>query len=112
MSSTAYSETRIGGGDFVAWAFGSAFRPLHALVAAPSLLFLTTLGLMLFHPPDFNFHSIDRLAFGLLILVVVLRACVLRQSLRFGGPVTLPMLALLVLAFCGAIAQPNDAETW
>ena len=23
-----------------------------------------------------------------------------------------PMLALLLLAFCGAIAQPNDAETW
>ena len=40
--------------------------------------------LMLFHPPDFNFHSIDRFAFGLLILVVLLRVCVLRQPLRLG----------------------------
>ena len=112
MSSTAYSETRIGGGDFVAWAFGSVFRPLHALVAAPGLLFLATLGLMLFHPPDFNFHSIDRFAFGLLVLVVLLRACVLRQPLRFAGPVTWPMLTLLLLAFYGIISQPSDAETW
>ncbi len=67
---------------------------------------------MLFHPPDFHFHSIDRIAFGLLILVVLLRACVLRQPLRFGDPITWPMLALLGLAFCGAVSQTNDAETW
>jgi putative inorganic carbon (HCO3(-)) transporter len=68
--------------------------------------------LMLFHPPDFNFHSIDRFAFGLLILVVLLRVCALRQSLRLGGPITWRMLAMLLLAFCGAVSQPNDAETW
>ena len=67
---------------------------------------------MLFHPPDFHFHSIDRVALGLLILVVLLRACVLRQPLRFGGPVTWPMLALLLLAFYGAVSQPNGDETW
>ena len=79
---------------------------------APSILFLATLTLMLFHPPDFNFHSIDRFAFGLLILVVLLRVCVLRQPLRLGGPVTWPMLAMLLLAFYGVVSQPNDAETW
>jgi len=68
--------------------------------------------LMLFHPPDFNFHSIDRFAFGLLILVVLLRVCVLRQPLRLCGPVTWPMLAMLLLAFYGVVSQPNDAETW
>ena len=89
-----------------------SFRLLHPLIVAPSLLFLATLTLMLFHPPDFNFHSIDRIAFGLLILVVLLRACVLRQPLRFSGPVTWPMLAMVLLAFYGVISQPNDAETW
>jgi O-antigen ligase len=112
MSSAAHPGTRISGSDVFASAIGAAFRPLHALIAAPSLLFLITLGLMLFHPPDFNFHSTDRIAFGLLILVVLLRACVLRQTLRFSGPLTWPMLALLALAFCGAIRQPNEAETW
>ncbi len=68
--------------------------------------------LMLFHPPDFNFHSIDRFAFGLLILIVLLRVCVLRQPLRLGGPVTWRMLAMLLLAFYGVVSQPNDAETW
>jgi len=70
------------------------------------------MALMLFHPPDFHFHSIDRVALGLLILVVLLRACVLRQPLRFGGPVAWPMLALLALAFYGAVAQPHGDETW
>jgi len=112
MSSTPYPAARISGNTVFAWIVGGSLRPLHALIAAPSLLFLATLALMLFHPPDFNFHSLDRLAFGLLILVVLLRACVLRQPLQLRGPVTWPMLALLLLAFYGAVSQPNDAETW
>jgi putative inorganic carbon (HCO3(-)) transporter len=112
MSSVAHRVTRIPGTNALAGTIGASFRPLQALIAEPALLFLVTLGLMLFHPPDFHFHSIDRIAFGLLILVVLLRACVLRQPLRFGDPITWPMLALLGLAFCGAVSQTNDAETW
>jgi len=112
MSSNAYPAARFPGSSVLAWAIGGSFRPLHALMVAPSLLFLTTLALMLFHPPDFNFHSIDRFAFGLLILVVLLRACVLRQPFRSATPMTWPMLALLLLAFYGVVSQPNDAETW
>lgn len=79
---------------------------------APSLLFLTTLALMLFHPPDFNFHSVDRVAFGLLIFVVLLRVCTLRDPFEFRGLVTCPMLALVLLAFCGIVSQSSDVETW
>jgi O-antigen ligase len=82
------------------------------LIVAPSLLFLATLALMLFHPPDFNFHSVDRVAFGLLIFVVMLRVCALQDSLQFRSLVTYPMLALVLLAFYGMVSQPNDAETW
>ncbi|MGA8489070.1 MAG: O-antigen ligase family protein [Terriglobales bacterium] len=112
MSSTVCPATRIPAGSVFAWGISGSLRLLHPLVVAPSLLFLGTLALMLFHPPDFNFHSIDRLAFGLLIVVVLLRVCVLRQPLRFSGPVTWPMLAMLALAFYGVVSQPNDAETW
>jgi putative inorganic carbon (HCO3(-)) transporter len=112
MSSITYPTTRIRAGSFLAWTVSFPFRLLHPLMVAPSLLFLGTLVLMLFHPPDFNFHSIDRFAFGLLILVVLLRACVLRQSLRFSRPVAWPMLAMLALAFYGVVSQPNNAETW
>ena len=112
MSSIAHPATRIPGTNALAWAIGASFRPLHALTAAPALLVLVTLGLMLFHPPDFYFHSIDRVAFGLLVLVVLLRACVLRQPLRFWSPVAWPMLALLLLAFFDAASQPYGAEIW
>jgi len=112
MSSTAHPVARIPGSNLFASVVGNSFRPLHALIVEPSLLFLVTLALMLFHPPDFNFHSMDRFAFGLLILVVLLRACVLRQPLLICAPVTWPMLALLLLAFYGVASQPSDAETW
>jgi putative inorganic carbon (HCO3(-)) transporter len=112
MSSIAYPAARIRGGGALAWTVSGSLRLLHPLIVAPSLLFLATLALMLFHPPDFNFHSVDRFAFGLLILVVLLRACVLRQPLRFSGPVSWPMLAMTLLAFYGVVSQPNDAETW
>ena len=112
MSSTAHPVARIPGSNLFALLVGNSFRPLHALIVEPSLLFLATLALMLFHPPDFNFHSMDRFAFGLLILIVLLRACVLRQPLLIRAPVTWPMLALLLLAFYGVASQPSDAETW
>jgi putative inorganic carbon (hco3(-)) transporter len=113
MSSTVRPQVHVPGRSSIfAWTIGGSLRPLHALIVAPALLFLATLTLMLFHPPDFNFHSIDRFAFALLILVVLLRVCVLQRPVHFDAPATWPMLALLFLAFYGAVSQPNDAETW
>jgi O-antigen ligase len=94
------------------WSFAAAFRPLHALLASPSLLLLATLTAMLFRPPDLKLYDLDRLAFLLLVFAVLLRALLLRQSLRITGPVTWPMLGLLLLAFGGALARPYQAETW
>jgi O-antigen ligase len=87
-------------------------RPLHALIVAPSWLFLATMVLMLFHPPDYQFHSIDRIALGLLIFVVLLRVCLLQRPMRFRAPITLPMLGMLTLAFAGVVTQPYAAENW
>ena len=112
MSSAAHMAIRIPGKDAFAWAIGASFRPLHALIVAPSLLFLATLALMLFHPPEFHFHCLDRISFGVLILIALLRACILREPLWFRDRVTWPMLALLLLAFYGAVTQPNGDETW
>lgn len=109
--STAFTASRYSGGLFAVTA-KAIFAPLQALIAAPSLLFVVTLALMLFHPPDVNFHSIDRIVFGLLAVVVLLRICVLRESLRPAPLVTWPMVALLVLAFADAISHPYETETW
>lgn len=96
----------------LARALGVLLLPLQAMIAAPDIVFLAALGLMLFHSPDFNFYSIDRIAFGVLIFVVFLRVCVLRLPAPVEKRVTLPMLALVVLAFAGALTQSYDAETW
>ena len=54
------------------WTFVTALRPLHALIAAPSFIYLTALTVMLFRPPDLQFYHLDRIAFLVLILAVTL----------------------------------------
>jgi len=81
-------------------------------MCAPSLLFILTMVLMLFHSPDAPFPPYDRFALLLLAFVVLLRACVLRASLHLARPVTLPMLGLLMLALGGVLAQRYEAEAW
>jgi putative inorganic carbon (HCO3(-)) transporter len=90
----------------------AAFRPLHALMASPVLLFMATLTAMLFRPSDLQFYDLDRIAFVLLVVVVVLRALVLRQPLRPAGMVTWPMLGLTALAVASALVQPYQSEAW
>ena len=90
----------------------SAVRPLHALAAQPSLLFIATLAVMLFRPPDVQFYSLDRIAFFALIFVVLIRTLALKQSVRIAGPITLPMFGLLLLAFYRLLLEPYAAENW
>lgn len=81
-------------------------------MAAPALLFLFTMTVMLFRPADYRFHSYDRFAFVLLIFVVLLRSWTMRIPVRIAGPISWPLFALLLLAFYDAAAQPYDPETW
>lgn len=98
--------------DFVGWTISACFRPLHALIIAPALLFLFTMAVMLFRPADYRFHSYDRFAFVLLIFVVLLRSWTLRAPIPIAGPLIWPMSGLLLLALYDALSQPYDPETW
>jgi putative inorganic carbon (hco3(-)) transporter len=98
--------------DLLAWFIRAGARPIQALVATPSLLFMAVIGLMLFHPPDYRFPPYDRIAFVALVLVVLLRICVLRTPIILPRPVTWPMLGLVMLALCGVSSQPYDPEIW
>ena len=90
----------------------AAFRPVHALVAAPALLFLATLTVMLFRPPDIQFYWLDRIAFLLLLFVVLLRALVLRQPVTITHSGMWPMAALVLLGLAAVLSQPYDPENW
>jgi O-antigen ligase len=81
-------------------------------MVAPSLLFLATMTVMLFRPPDIQLYWLDRVGLLLLVFVVLLRALVLRQSLRIAGLVAWPMLGLLLLAFFALWAQPYEPQNW
>lgn len=98
--------------DLLAASIKAALRPVQALIAAPSLLFIATMALMLFHPPDAHVQAYDRFAFCILVFIVLLRACALREAICLRGPVTLPLMVLVVLAFSQLVAQPYNAEIW
>lgn len=98
--------------EVLGWTISACFRPLYALMAAPALLFLFTMTVMLFRPADYRFHSYDRFAFVLLIFVVLLRSWTMRVPIRIAGAVVWPVFALLVLALYDALSQPYDPETW
>jgi putative inorganic carbon (HCO3(-)) transporter len=87
-------------------------RPLQAIMALPSLLFLAALAAMLFRHPNVSFYEVDRVAFGLLVLAVVGKAVVLRQRLCRIERATLPMLGLTVLAVASVAGQSFDNQTW
>jgi hypothetical protein len=94
------------------WTVVTASRPLHALVAAPAILFLTTLAVMLFRPPDLQFYWLDRIAFLLLLFVVLLRTLVQRRRATIAHPAMWPMIALLLLGIASLLAQPYDSQSW
>jgi putative inorganic carbon (hco3(-)) transporter len=90
----------------------AVLQPLHFLIAEPSLLFILTLSLMLFHAPDGPAFPYDRFALVLLIFIVFLRACVLHEPLRLPSVATWPLLGLLLLALHASLAQPYTPEVW
>ena len=101
------------------WAAEAGWRPveiglrgLQLTMAAPTALFLVALTAMLLRHPDVPFYEIDRVAFVLLLIVVLARAVIVRQSLLPIERASWPMLGLASLAVAGAISQPFDNQTW
>ncbi|HVI09078.1 MAG TPA: O-antigen ligase family protein [Candidatus Binatia bacterium] len=90
----------------------TGLRFLQFLTASPSTLFLAALAAMLLRHPDVPFYEIDRVAFGVLVLGLAARAVVLHHSLLIFERVTLPMLALTLLAVTSVLIHPFDNQAW
>ena len=112
MATSGQSSLRNAVPALAHWTVVAAFWPLHALIAAPAILFLTTLTVMLFRPPDMQFYWLDRIAFLLLLFIVLLRAMVLRRRVTIANPTMWPMAALMLLGAASLLAQPYDAQGW
>ncbi len=93
-------------------AIKTLLRPLQALIAAPTLLFLTALTAMLFCHPDVSFHRLNRVSFALLIVGVVGRAVVLKQEVLWLERATWPMIALTAVVLISLVGRPIDEDTW
>jgi O-antigen ligase len=96
-----------------AWfAAGLILRPLHLALCFPSVLYLATLLVFLFRPPDFYFYYADRIAFFTVAFFVGLRALAYRERLPFIAGISWPMLGLIGLAVFRACREPLDPQTW
>jgi O-antigen ligase len=85
---------------------------LHAIFARIELLFLATLAIILFRPPDVQLYEMDRIALVALAYFVLLRAFFLRQILPLAGSINLPLLGLLALGLWRLLAAPYQAQDW
>src|SRR5208337_1058054 len=54
----------------------------------------------------------DRIAFGILVFFIALRALALRQEIPFFAGLSLPMMALTSLAVIRVLREPFDAQIW
>src|SRR5208283_2741441 len=91
---------------------GVLLRPLHLALAFPSVLYVGAMTVFLFRPPDlFSFYA-DRIAFGVLVFLVALRAMALRDKIPFFAGLSLPMLSLMALAVLRALREPFDPQIW
>jgi putative inorganic carbon (hco3(-)) transporter len=90
----------------------AALRPMQALMAEPSLLFLIALSAMLLHHPDVPSYEIDRIALLLLLAAVGGRLVLQRRPANVFTRASWPMLGLTLLALGGALRQPFDPEVW
>lgn len=111
MTFVATQDVQIAKGPNASPILAMLLAPLLAAVAFPVLLFLITLTVMLFRPPEIEFYSLDRIAFVILILAVLARAIVRQQRLEV-YPVTWPMFGLMTLAVAGAVSHPFEARIW
>jgi O-antigen ligase len=86
-------------------------KVFYVLVSNPVALFLGALTAMLFRPPDLKTFPIDRVAFLVLVIVLLARFCIRRERLWVSS-VTWPLLGLTLLGFWGALTQPYSSEAW
>src|ERR1051325_20307 len=91
---------------------GVLFRPIYFLITSPSLLFFATLIAMLFRPPDLHFYNLDRIALGILVGIVMLRAFVLRHSLHLTRTVSLPLVLLIAMGLLELLSRPAQTQDW
>src|ERR1700675_3853776 len=93
-------------------AAGLAIRPLYLAIAYPSILYVAAMTVFLFRPPDlFSFYA-DRIAVGVLVFFVALRAMALREKIPFFAGITVPMVSLAGLATVRALREAFDAQLW
>jgi putative inorganic carbon (hco3(-)) transporter len=111
-TSRALALTRDSDDNLLWRAAALLLRPLHLGLAFPSILYVAAMTVFLFRPPDLFSYYADRIAFGILIFFVALRAMAIRDKIPFFAGLSVPMLSLTALAIFRALREPFDTQSW
>jgi O-antigen ligase len=84
---------------------------VYAALNAPEYIFIAALTAMLLRPPDLHSLPWDRIAFVLLVGVVLLRICLWRERILLHSA-SCPLVALLALGLWGVLSQKYNADAW
>ncbi len=87
-------------------------RPLQLIVAVPELMFVSTLTVFLFRPPDLELHHLDRIAFALLCAALLLRVAAAAEKIWPVSRLIWPMSGLLAFTVVDLLSQPFNAQSW
>jgi O-antigen ligase len=99
-------------GDCGGFAASVFLRPLHLGVAVPELLFVSTLTVFLFRPPDLELHHLDRIAFVLLCGAVLVRTAASAEKNWPVSGLLWPMAGLVAFTVFDLLSQPFNAQSW
>ena len=87
-------------------------KGLYFLIDQTWVMFLVAFLLFMFCPPELKVPPFDRIAFVLLILLVLMDSLRRRWLQPFKSPIMLPMIAMTTIATVSAIQAPYNIETW
>ena len=90
----------------------TCLQPLELLLRKPEWLFVAALGMMLLRAPDLSNCWVDRAAFVVLTVVVLMRAVLLRQTLQPASTIFWSMIGMGALILVDLLSSPYDVQLW
>jgi len=96
--------------DFFGAVFLTPIKGLYFLMDKSWIIFFVSLLFFIFRPPDQKPY--DRIAFVLLILLVVMASQTRRRLVSFKSPIMFPMIGLTMIAAVSAAQSPFNIQTW
>jgi O-antigen ligase len=91
---------------------GCFFKPFYIILSNTSIIFVITLAILIFSPPNIPGLPMDRVSFFLLFMLVICNSFFKKEKFVSFELIMLPMILLIGMATIDSIYAPFDKQTW